>query len=75
MIDSRLKSTKSNYKKTVKSFIVEQNTEAQEGWRDPHTGLRLAPGAVQNWPDKDDEKYIKYLYANGCPMSSQSVSH
>ena len=72
MIDSRLKAATPKSKKPSKPFITEQNTEAQEGWRDPHTGLRLAPGAVQNWPDKEDERYIQYLYAHGCPIRDQS---
>lgn len=28
-------------------------------WIDPRTGIRLAPGATQNWPSKSDEQYIK----------------
>lgn len=72
MIDSRLKPKKPSSRKPVKFSIVEQNTEAQEGWHDPHTGLRLATGAVQNWPDKEDEQYIKYLYTHGCSIRDQS---
>lgn len=42
-----------------KPYISPQNTESEEGWHDPRTGLRLAPGALQNWPCKKDEDYIK----------------
>ena len=41
--------------------ILPQNTEAKEGWRDLRTGIRLAPGAIQNWPTKQDEMYIDKL--------------
>ncbi len=44
---------------SYKPFIVPQNTETAEGWRDSRTGLRLAPGAVQNWPSAKDEEYLK----------------
>lgn len=41
--------------------IAEQNTEGTEGWRDLRTGIRLAPGAIQNWPTKQDEMYLGKL--------------
>lgn len=68
MIDSRLKSVKPKNKKPPKPFTLEQNTEGHEGWRDPYTGLRLAPGGIQNWADKEDERYIKYLHIYGSPL-------
>ena len=42
--------------------IPEQNMEKTEGWRDLRTGIRLAPGAIQNWPTKQDEMYLNKLY-------------
>jgi hypothetical protein len=27
-------------------------------WRDPKTGTRLAPGAIQNWPTREAERWI-----------------
>lgn len=48
---------------TYKPFIVPQNTESTEGWRDPRTGIRLAPGGTQNWPTNEDEVYIRSCYS------------
>ena len=31
-------------------------------WRDRKTGTRLAPGAVQNWPTREMEKWIDHQY-------------
>jgi hypothetical protein len=31
-------------------------------WRDRKTGTRLAPGAVQNWPTRETEKWITQQY-------------
>lgn len=45
-----------------KPYILEQNTESTEGWRDPRTGVRLAPGALQNWPNASDQAYAKTVY-------------
>lgn len=50
-----------------KPFILPQNTESTEGWRDKRTNIRLAPGAVQNWPTKDDEQYLVHIYENPKP--------
>ena len=33
---------------------------AEHIWHDARTGMRLAPGAIQNWPTKQDEKQIRY---------------
>lgn len=33
---------------------------AENVWHDARTGMRLAPGAIQNWPTKQDEKQILY---------------
>lgn len=35
-------------------------TRHESEWYDPRTKLRLAPGAMQNWPSKEDDKYIKH---------------
>ena len=34
-------------------------TRGEHEWVDPRTGIRLAPGAKQNWPSKSDEAFIK----------------
>jgi len=57
-----------------KVSILTQNTEYEEGWRDVRTGIRLADGAIQNWPTKDDEKYIKTLYAHPPSLQKQMLS-
>jgi hypothetical protein len=33
--------------------------EQQSDWRDPRTGIRLAPGAIQNWPTHSELRWIK----------------
>ena len=32
---------------------------AEDAWVDGRTGIRMAPGAVQNWPTPTEEKYIR----------------
>ena len=48
--------------RTHKSRFAQQLVDAENVWRDPTTGLRLAPGAIQNWPTRKDEAYLKHLY-------------
>ena len=31
---------------------------SESDWRDPTTGIRLAPGAIQNWPTREMERWI-----------------
>ena len=33
---------------------------AEHVWNDRRTGIRMAPGAVQNWPTRGEEKYIEH---------------
>lgn len=33
--------------------------EQKSDWRDPRTGLILAPGAIQNWPTQSELRWIK----------------
>jgi hypothetical protein len=62
--------------KKTKPFIVDQNTENWEGWRDPRTGVRLAPGAFQNWPSKNDEAYYTTLKVQGAKVQrSEEIKH
>jgi len=42
------------------SPVPSHATEAV-GWSDPRTGIRLAPGALQNWPTREDDRHIEKL--------------
>jgi hypothetical protein len=33
--------------------------DRESHWRDPRTGTRLAPGAIQNWPTRYEEEQMK----------------
>ena len=53
--DSALMTRKQQYK-PLAVFNYMATNEAV--WHDLKTGTRLAPGAVQNWPTRESEKWI-----------------
>ena len=50
-------------KQHASSAVPTNVTAAENAWRDSRTRVRLAPGAVQNWPTKHEEAAIQKLYA------------
>ena len=53
--DSALMTRKQQYKPLAVFNYMETNEAV---WHDLKTGTRLAPGAVQNWPTRESEKWI-----------------
>lgn len=45
--------------KAVHNFMSSNENK----WRDPRTGIVMAPGAVRAWPTKAEDAMIEQLYA------------
>jgi len=48
----------SSSKKHKPRAVFDYVATSEVVWHDPTTKLRLAPGAVQNWPTRDAERWI-----------------